>query len=568
LRATVRGLRRWFRYVAGVLILAGIVAAIAAPQATLNALQLPLLALFSTSRMVVAYLLSLVFAIAYGHTAATNKRAAVVLLPLLDVLQSIPILGFFPAALVFFVATFHGHPIGIELAVVFLIFTSMSWNMAFGVYESLTTIPQDLEAAAASFGLTGWLRFRHLAFPAAIPKLVYNSILSWTNGWFFLVASEIFTAGGTEFQRPGLGAFIAIAGRNGDTASIAIGIGVLAAVVLALDIFLWRPLGAYSERFRMETVTGREIPRVPSPYERFRWLPRLPGVRHWILARLQPIAAGYHRLSLRFERGYSGHPKVIKDVRRIDLALFIVVFVLVVSTGLIGLVQMFLRPLPPAAALLPSAALLSFSRLLLAYGVALAWTVPVAAFLGESQRASRYLTPVLELFASLPATALLPVIIGFALVVTTSFGSAAQLAAILIALFSMQWYLLFNLIAGVRSIPDDLKEAARSFGLRGRTYWRRLLLPAITPSLLTGSITAWGAGWNALIVSEYIQYANRPFEVPGLGSLLNHAVFDPVPDSEMLLLTILAMIVVVLAMNKLLWRPLYRRASHRFRLEV
>jgi len=567
LRATVRGLRRWFRYVAGVLILAGIVAAIGFPQAALNALQLPLLAVFSTTRMVVAYVLSLVFAIAYGHTAATNKRAAVVLLPLLDVLQSIPILGFFPAALVFFVATFHGHPIGIELAVVFLIFTSMSWNMAFGVYESLTTIPQDLEAAAASFGLTGWLRFRHLAFPAAIPKLVYNSILSWTNGWFFLVASEIFSAGGNEFQRPGLGAFIAIAGRNGDTASIAIGIGVLAAVVLALDIFLWRPLSAYSERFRMETVSGREIPRVPSPYERFRWLPRLPGLRHWILTRLQPIGVGYHRLSLRLERAYSGHPKVIKEVRRIDLALFIVVFVLVVSAGLIGLAQMFLRPLPPSAALLPSAAFLSFSRLLVAYGIALAWTIPVAAFLGESERASRYLTPVLELFASLPATALLPVIVGFALVVTASFGTAAQLAAILIALFSMQWYLLFNLIAGVRSIPDDLKEAARSFGLRGRTYWRRLLLPGITPSLLTGSITAWGAGWNALIVSEYIQYAKQLFEVPGLGSLLNHAVY-PVPDNEMLLLTILTMIVVVLAMNKLLWRPLFRRASHRFRLEV
>src|SRR5207247_1698767 len=384
LRATVRGPRRWLRYVAGVLVVAGVFATIAFPQAALYALQLPLLPVF------------------------------------------------------------------------FLIFPRLSSTMAFGVYEPLTTSPQDLEAAAASFGLTGWLRFRFLAFPAAIPKLVYNSILSWTNGWFFLVASEIFTAGGTEFQRPGLGAFIAIAGRNGDTPSIAIGIGVLAAVVLALDIFLWRPLGAYSERFRMETATGREIPRVPSPYERFRWLPRLPRVRHWILARLQPVALGYHRLSLRFERSYSGHPKVIKDVRRIDLALFVVVFILVVSAGLFGLAQMFLRPLPPSAALLPSAAFLSFSRLLVAYGIALTWTVPVAAFLGESERASRYLTPVLELFASLPATALLPVIVGFALVLTASFGAAAQLAAILIALFSMSWYLLFNIIAGVRSIPDDL----------------------------------------------------------------------------------------------------------------
>src|SRR5213596_952010 len=405
----MRGLRGRLRILAGIVILAAIVVAILDPQAALGAVQIPLLGAFSTARMVVAYLLSLVFAIVFGHTAATNKRASIVMLPLLDVLQSIPILVFFPAALLFFVVTFQGSAIGIEFAVVFLIFTSMAWNMAFGVYESLTTIPQDLVAAASSFGLTGWLRFRLVSFPSVIPKLVYNSILSWTNGWFFLVASEIFTGNGAEFQRPGLGAFIAIAGRNGDTPSIAIGIGVLAAVVLALDIFLWRPLGAYSERFRMETATGREIPRVPSPYERFRWLPRLPGVRHWILARLQPVALGYHRLSLRFERSYSGHPKVIKDVRRIDLALFVVVFILVVSAGLFGLAQMFLRPLPPSAALLPSAAFLSFSRLLVAYGIALAWTVPVAAFLGESERASRYLTPVLELFASLPATALLPV---------------------------------------------------------------------------------------------------------------------------------------------------------------
>ena len=215
------------------------------------------------------------------------------------------------------------------------------------------------------------------------------------------------------------------------------------------------------------------------------------------------------------------------------------------------------------AGFLPGAALFSFTRLLIAYGIALAWTIPMAVLLGENERASRFLTPVLEILASLPATALLPVILGFSLLVAASAaGPAAQLAAILIALFSMQWYLLFNLIAGVRSIPEDLREAARSFGLRGRTYWKRVLLPAMTPSLLTGSITAWGAGWNALIVSEYVQYAQRLYEVPGLGSLLSESVYLT-PD-----LTALSMIVVVLAMNKLLWRPLFRRATVRYRLEV
>ncbi len=562
----MRSARRWLRLVAGVLVAAGVAAALLNPSSALDAVQLPLLGAFSTARMVVAYLLSLVFAIVFGHTAATNKKASIVMLPLLDVLQSIPILVFFPAALLFFVATFHGNPIGIEFAVVFLIFTSMAWNMAFGVYESLTTIPQDLEAAATSFGLTGWLRFRLLAFPAVIPKLVYNSILSWTNGWFFLVASEIFSGNGAEFQRPGLGAFIAIAGRNGDVPSIAIGLAVLAAIVLALDVFVWRPLSVWSERFRIDAVAreGAKIPR----YEPFRWLPRFSRVRRTILTRARPVTQTYHRASVRLDRVYASHRRVVREIRAADLVMFLIIFVIVVTTGLVGLTQLFLRPLPAKAGLLPEATLFSFTRLLIAYGIALAWTIPMAVLLGESDRASRLLTPVLEIFASLPATALLPVILGFSLLLAASAAdTAAQLAAILIALFSMQWYLLFNLIAGVRSIPEDLREAARSFGLRGRTYWKRVLLPAMTPSFLTGSITAWGAGWNALIVSEFVLYAKRLYEVPGLGSLLSESVYVT-PDGEMLFLTALSMIVVVLAMNKLLWRPLFKRAAIRYRLEV
>jgi len=563
----MRGLRGWLRILAGIAILIAIVVAIVIPQAAWNAAQLPLLALFSTTRMVLAYLLSLVFAITYGTTAATNKKAAVIMLPVLDVLQSVPILGFFPAALVFFVATFQGSPVGIELAVVFLIFTSMAWNMAFGVYEALTTIPVDLEAAAASFGLRGMLRFRLLAFPAAIPKLVYNSILSWSNGWFFLVASETFTAFGGTYTRPGLGSFIANAGLVGDNAGIAIGIGVLAAVVVALDTFVWRPLGVWSERFRMET-TGREVPRVPSPYERFRWLPRFPRLRRTFLTSVQPIVTKYRRASVRLDRTYSAHPRVLREIRILDLALFGAVFALVVVAGLIGLARLFLGPLPAGAAELPLAAASSFLRLSIAYAISLAWTIPLAAWIGRNPRGSRYLTPVLEVAASLPATALLPIIVGFAFLVTATLGPAAELSAILIALFSMQWYLLFNLIAGVRAIPGDLHEAARSFGLRGRTYWRRVLLPAMVPSLLTGSITAWGAGWNALIVSEYIPFLRPPPHVSGLGYLLDISTFSVPPNNEMILLTILMMIVIVLAMNKLLWRPLYKRAAVKYRVEI
>jgi len=248
--------------------------------------------------------------------------------------------------------------------------------------------------------------------------------------------------------------------------------------------------------------------------------------------------------------------------------MFIAILLLVVVAGMVGLVRLFLSPLPPEATELPRAAASSFVRLALAYAIALAWTIPLAAWIGRNPRGSRYVTPVLEVAASLPATALLPIIVGFALFATASLGPAAELSAVLIALFSMQWYLLFNLIAGVRGIPDDLNEAARSFGLRGRAYWRRVLLPAMVPSLLTGSITAWGAGWNALIVSEYIPFLNPPPHVSGLGYLLDIATFNKPPDNEMILLTILMMIVIVLAMNKLLWRPLYNRAAVKYRVEV
>jgi len=519
-----------------------------------------------------AYLRSLVFAIAYGKAAATSKRAATVMLPLLDVLQSVPILGFFPAALVFFVTTFQGSPFGLELAVVFLIFTSMAWNMAFGVYESVSTVPRDLEDAAQSYGLRDWLRFRRLVLPATIPKLVYNSMLSWANGWFFLVASEIFTAFGATYTRPGLGAYIAQAGATGDVGSILVGLGVLAAVVLALDILVWRPLSVWSERFRMETVAGREAPRAPATYLRLEWLPRFPKLRRWLANRIRPAADAYARSVARWDRVYSAHKGVIRAVRRIDLAMFLVVFVVVVATGLVGLSRLLLQPLPAGASEIPIAALRSLLRLALAYAVAVAWTIPMAFLIGRNARASRFLTPAMEVFASLPATALLPLIIGIAIAVTPTTSGEAELAAFLIALFAMQWYLLFNLIAGVRAIPTDLDEAARSFGLRGFTYWRRLLLPAVVPSLLTGSITAWGAGWNALIVSEYIQFAGRLYQVQGLGALMDRATFGTPPaippNGDLLLLTILTMVVVVLAMNRLLWRPLFNRAVARFRMEV
>src|SRR3989442_165269 len=248
-----------------------------------------------------------------------------------------------------------------------------------------------------------------------VPKLIYNSILSWTNGWFFLVASEIITSPGTSYVRPGLGSFIYLAGQRGDIGGIAIGIAALATVVLLLDVFLWRPMSVWSERFRMEaTATGeRASVHVPSPYERLRWLPRFPRLRREVARRTQPLVDRYARSSAKLDRVYSSHQRAIRAVRGAGVGLFLIIFVIVVAVA-----------------------------------------------------------------------------------VTMGGYFAGEIGAYLVSLFAMQWYLLFNLIAGVRSIAGDLDEADRAFGLRGRTYWRRLLLTALVPSLATGSITAWGAGWN------------------------------------------------------------------------
>ena len=576
--------RTRLRAIALVVIVVAVIGSFLAPGAALQVGVLALYAAFSTTRMFFAFVLSLVFAIAYGTAAATNKHAGEVLIPILDILQSVPILAFFPPALLFFYYEFNQSAIGIEIAIVFLIFTSMAWNMAFGVYEALTTLPTDLREAASVFGVRDWLRFRRLFFPATIPKLIYNSMLSWTVGWFYLVASEVITSASANLTltRPGLGSYISNAGNSGNVAGILLGIATLTSVVLLLDTFLWRPLSVWSERFRMEQTAGGPATHATAQYERLRWLPRFPRIRRELNRRLATVAHRWSRAASPLDRLYGSHPKAIRAVRWIDLSMFGVILVLVVVAGITGLIGVLTAPIPaPAdvyASELPLAILSSLGRLALAYGASLAWTIPVAAWITHSPRASKYATPFLETVASIPATALFPLILAVSVGLVGVFGLEAELAAFLVALFAMQWYLLFNIVAGMRSIPGDMQEAAKVFGLKGWTYWRRVLLPSIMPSLLTGSITAWGAGWNALIVAEYISYGDRLYHVgAGVGYFISLTTYAGTGSGappgfagqgQLLLLSVLSLVVVVLAMNKLLWRPIIKRASTRFRIEI
>ncbi len=564
--------RRQLRIVALAIFAVAVLVAVLFPAQIAPAAQIPVDTLYSTGRMFAAFLLSLVFAISYGTAAAANKRAEEILIPILDILQSVPILGFFPIVFLVLVGPTHENVVGAEVAVVFLIFTSMAWNMAFGVYEAIKTLPVDLAEATRVFGVRDWLRFRRLALPATIPKLVYNSMLSWTVGWFYLVASEVFTTGSATIVRPGLGSDIYLAGIRGDVGTIALGLAALIAVVIALDTFLWRPLSVWAERFKMDVATAGETTRAPATFVQFGWLPRFTGLRHFVSGKVAPLFVRLGRWGERIQAFRERHARGFHALRWVDIGMLLVILAILLVEAVLQLVQMIEGPLPPDVFQIPADILLSLGRLAIAYAVSLAWTILAAAWIVRSKRASKYVTPVLEVIASVPATALLPVIIGFAVFALPGVGPESQLAAFIIALFAMQWYLLFNLIAGMRSIPGDLEEAAKVFGLRGWTYWKRILLPAVMPSLLTGSITAWGAGWNSLIVAEYLQFGATTFQAPGIGYLIYKATWTSVgssaENSTLLVLSVLALSAAVLILNKLLWRPLIRRASERFRYEV
>lgn len=520
---------------------------------------LPYYALRSFLRMLAAYFLSLIFSLAYGYKAATDARAEKILLPVLDVLQSVPILGFFPAAIYFFVNLFRGSIWGIELASIFLIFTSQAWNMTFGFYESITTIPAELKEAADAYQVTGWRRFLKLYLPAGIPKLVYNSILSWSGGWYFLIAAEIITIGPVEYSLPGLGSYLIRTAEEGELGLTIAGLLALVTIITIMNTFIWHPLSTWAENFKYEFETGggRQLPKGWG-YRLWYEAPIFRDLRKLIVSGGSALGKAMISLGHKFP-GRLYFPWV---GRLISWGL---IFLLAYSLlrGLIALIELFLPPWQAEIFTIPQAILYSFLRLLGAYILSLLWTLPVAIWIGHNERAYEVLVPVFEVLASVPATALFPIIV-FLLV---GFTGGMELAAILLVLTGMQWYLLFNLIAGVKSIPRDMKEAAMVFGLRGSKYVRRVVLPALIPSLVTGSITAWGGGWNALIVSEYVVYAGQIYMTFGIGSLLDKAMYTT-GNFQVIWSSLMTMVLVIVVLNRFFWRKLYEWAAARFSLEA
>jgi len=525
---------------------------------------LPAYAGLSTLRMAVAYVLSLAFSLAYARLAIASPTAERLMLPALDILQSIPILSFLPGVVLGLVALFPHSNFGLELAAVLLIFTSQAWNLAFGFHQSLITIPKELHEAASLFRLGFWQRFTRLELPFGAISLIWNSMMSWAGGWFFLMASEQFVLGNRDFRLPGLGSYLAAAADAGDVSALLLGLVTLIAVIVLLDQLVWRPLVAWGERFKVEQTGGGEAPRsaVLTALQRsvlLRELGRGLSAAGALLARAlhgrQPAIVGRQASQAPASQPARSGPR-----RRV---LSLVMVGLVAAAAALALV----RAVPLLAQLgaadwrqVGLGAGATLLRTIVALLIAVAWTVPVGVAIGLSPRWARRAQPLVQMVASIPATALFPAL----LLLLLDLPGGLNIAAVLLMLLGTQWYVLFNVIAGAMAIPTDLREAAAVFDLPRWQRWRRLILPAIFPYLITGMITATGGAWNASIVAEYVTFGHRTVATTGLGSLIARAANDG--RFPLLLAGTLAMSAIVVAGNRLIWRRLYRLAEERYRL--
>lgn len=525
------------------------------PAISLEPSALPWYTALSLGRMAAAYALSLLFTLFYGRLAAYNRTAEKVMMPLLDVLQSVPILSFLPVVLLSLSAIFPLR-LAAELASIVLIFTSQVWNLTFSWYQSLTTIPKELREAVSIFRLNTWFQFKTLELPFAAISLVWNSMMSWAGGWFFLMAAEIFTVGKRDFRLPGLGAYLHEAANQENLQAIALGVGTLVLTVVLLDQLVWRPLMAWTDRFKLEMVESDQ-----PPTSWFYSLLHRSRISQWFNSTIQePLTERVdHRIARRFTVNMPA------SSRRGAIS-WHAVLVSIVGLGLLlyGVVQaaLLLVVLPATewqqVALGVGATLL---RVIIALLLALAWTIPLGVAIGTIPRLAAIFQPIVQIIASVPATAIFPVIVMFLVDLPGGFN----LAAILLMLLGTQWYLLFNIIAGASAIPQDLKYTARLIHLKGWERWRTLIFPALFPYLVTGLITASGGAWNASIVSEYVTFGGQTLQTVGIGSIIAQATADG--NYPLLLAATVSMILAVILINRLVWRRFYKMAEERYRME-
>jgi NitT/TauT family transport system permease protein len=518
--------------------------------------RLPEYAARTTLRMFAALGLSLVFTLTYATWAARSPRAARVLVPLLDILQSVPILGFISVTVVFFMSLAPGRVLGAEFAAIFAIFTSQAWNMAFSFYQSLRTVPAELAEAARSFHLTPWMRFWQLDVPFALPALCWNMMMSMSGGWFFVVASESISVGHTSVALPGIGSYIALAIEQRNLTAIGWAIATMALVILVYDQLLFRPLIAWVDRFRVEQEVGAE----PPPSWALTMLQRSRLIKALTVVFRAVVRWTSWKLPAHVPKRTA--PRVASAARsRVwDMLLLAVVL----TAGVLGLRHLGHTVLEHTSLAelreVGMLGLLTLARVTILIAVASVIWVPVGVWVGLRPRAARFVQPVAQFLAAFPANLLFPLAV-YA-IIAWRLNPDIWLSPLMV--LGTQWYILFNVIAGAAAMPAELRRAARNLHVGGWLWWRRVALPGVMPYYVTGAITASGGSWNAAIVAELASWGGTRVQARGLGAYI--ATATAAGDYHRILLGIATMCLFVVAINRVLWRPLYYYAERHYRL--
>ena len=522
---------------------------------SLDPKQLPEYALRTVLRMGCALVASLVFSLVYAAVAAKSRQGEKILIPILDILQSVPILGFLSITVTGFIALFPGRLLGVECAAIFAIFTSQAWNMTFSVYQSLRTVPAELIEAARMYHLSPWKRFWRLEVPHAIPSLVWNMMMSVSGGWFFVVASEAITVAGQTIMLPGIGSYIATAINQRDLAAIGYAVLVMFVVILLYDQLLFRPLLAWSRKFQADPLADED------------------NVRPWFFIVLQRarlfdlVQAGVLELNRIIDDALAGmarrrrllaerrpRPQLdrLLDVALLGLAAAAAIWIIGFIRQTVDLAEIgrvFLLGLATAA------------RVLILIGVASLIWVPIGVAIGLRPHLADRIQPIVQFLAAFPANLFFPV----AVVLILRFQANPEIWLSPLMILGTQWYILFNVIVGTTALPVELQRAAQNLGVRRSLWWRRVILPAIFPAYVTGAVTAAGGSWNASIVSEVVRWGDTTLTATGIGAYIARTTADG--DSARIALGIGVLCLYVLAFNRLLWHRLYDLAAERLRLD-
>jgi NitT/TauT family transport system permease protein len=535
----------------------GPLAELKARPVSLDPVMLPWYAVRTVMRMLAAMAASLVFTLTYATLAAKSRRAGFVLIPLLDILQSVPVLGYLSFTVVFFLSLFPGSVFGAELAAIFAIFTSQAWNMAFSFYQALRTVPLELDEASRAFRLSAWQKFWRLEFPFAVPGLVWNMMMSMSGGWFFVVASEAITVGDQQIALPGIGSYVALAIHRENLSAIGWAILAMTAVIIVYDQLLFRPLVVWADNFRVTQVAAQTVPH--------SWFLQLLRSSRMMHLAVRPAAFGMRRLFrsrlLNLVPARGPTTGASRAGRVLDAAWFTAV-----GLAAVWIVTVIIRYVATGADWADvwlTVRLGTFTLLRVAILVALAslvW-VPIGVIIGLRPKLAERVQPVAQFLAAFPANLLFP----FFVIPIVRFGLNADIWLSPLMILGTQWYILFNVIAGTTAYPTDFLETAKNFRFHGWQWWRIVILPGIFPYYVTGAITASGGAWNASIVSEVASWGNEHLTAHGLGAYI--AEMTVAGDFPRIVLGIAVMSAFVVLFNRLLWRPLYAYGERHFRLD-